>query len=816
MKSKFTQMAQSTLGNALAFARDFGHTYIGSEHLLLGLLAVGDSSAARFLSSRGVDTERLREVICRIAGTSPPVSLLPSDMTPKTKKIIERSNAVSQKYGQSYIGTEHLLLSILEERDCVAVKMLESLGIRTSDIRQDIVEFLEGLSEIAPVLREEDEGEAKGALKNAPTLAKYGRDLTAAAEAGKIDPIIGRENETERVIQILCRRGKNNPCLIGEPGVGKTAVVEGLAQMIADGSIPDLLAEKRIITLDIPSMIAGAKYRGEFEERLKAVMEEARKNRELVLFIDEIHTIVGAGAAEGAVDAANILKPALARGEIQVIGATTLKEYRKNIEKDAALERRFQPVAVAEPSKEASVAILLGLRDKYEAHHGIKIRDDAVSAAVELSSRYMNDRYLPDKAIDLLDETASGKRISAHIAPSELREIESKLKDVVHEKEEAIGNQQFERAAKLRDDEGTLRKEYARIKEDIESRQFSHSDGEITSTDIAATLTKWTGIPIKDLTADESERLSGLYTKLCKRVIGQEKACEAVSSAIIRGRTGLDRRSGPIGSFIFLGQSGVGKTELCRVLCELLFGSQKFLLRFDMSEYMEKHSVSRLIGSPPGYVGYGEGGQLTEAVRRRPYSLILFDEIEKAHPDIFNLLLQILEDGILTDSEGRTVDFKNTVIIMTSNIGAQYNRTSRLGFSADPEGDSKASEDRVMRALRESFKPEFLDRIDECVFFPPLSEENVKKICTRQLDELAERAAENGINVVYDGSLVNLVCQGGEGRGGARHLRRRITKLCERPLSEKIISGELKKGDTVMLSAIDGADEALIVITEAQ
>ncbi len=813
MKSKFTQMAQSTLGNALAFARDFGHTYIGSEHLLLGLLAVGESSAARFLSSRGVDTDRLRDVICRIAGTSPPVSLLPSDMTPKTKKIIERSSLVSQKYGQSYIGTEHLLLSILEERDCVAVKMLESLGIRTSDIRQDIVEFLEGLSEIAPVLREEDEGEARGALKNAPTLAKYGRDLTAAAESGKIDPIIGRESETERVIQILCRRGKNNPCLIGEPGVGKTAVVEGLAQMIADGNIPDLLADKRIITLDIPSMIAGAKYRGEFEERLKAVMEEARKNRELVLFIDEIHTIVGAGAAEGAVDAANILKPALARGEIQVIGATTLKEYRKNIEKDAALERRFQPVNVSEPSKEASVAILLGLRDKYEAHHGIKIRDDAVDAAVELSSRYINDRYLPDKAIDLLDETASGKRISAHIAPAELREIEAKLKDVVHEKEEAIGNQQFERAAKLRDDEKSLRSEYTKIKERIDSDQFSHSDGEITASDVAATLTKWTGIPIKDLTADESERLSKLYSKLCERVIGQEKACEAVSSAIIRGRTGLDRRNGPIGSFIFLGQSGVGKTELCRVLCELLFGSQKFLIRFDMSEYMEKHSVSRLIGSPPGYVGYGEGGQLTEAVRRRPYSLILFDEIEKAHPDIFNLLLQILEDGILTDSEGRTVDFKNTVIIMTSNIGAQYSRSSRLGFSADNDGENKASEDRVMRALREAFKPEFLDRIDECVFFPPLSEENIRKICKRQLEELAERALENGIEIEYDDSLVSLVCSGGEGRGGARHLRRRITRLCERPLSEKIISGELKKGDIAKLSAAEGSDEAMIAVS---
>ena len=801
MKSKFTQMAQSTLGNALGFARDFGHTYIGSEHLLLGLLSVGDSSAARFLGSQGVNTDRLREVICRIAGTSPPVSLLPSDMTPKTKKILENSAVISQKYGQSYIGTEHMLLAILDERDCVAVKMLESLGIRTSDIKQEIVDFLESLSEISPTVRDEDDGEAKGVLKNAPTLAKYGRDLTSAAEAGKIDPIIGRDSESERVIQILCRRGKNNPCLIGEPGVGKTAVVEGLAQRIADGNIPDLLADKRIITLDIPAMIAGAKYRGEFEERMKAVMEESRKNREIILFIDEIHTIVGAGAAEGAVDAANILKPALARGELQVIGATTLSEYRKNIEKDAALERRFQPINVGEPSEDDAVTILRGLRDKYEAHHGIRITDSAIDAAVRLSARYLNDRYLPDKALDLIDEAASGKRIAAHIAPTELRELESKLKAVVHDKEEAIGNQQFERAASLRDDEQRLRAEYSELQKSIEERALGHDDGELDAEDIARTLTKWTGIPISDLTADESEKLAGLYPKLCERVIGQEKACDAVSSAIIRGRTGLDRLSGPIGSFIFLGQSGVGKTELCRVLCELLFGSQKFLVRFDMSEYMEKHSVSRLIGSPPGYVGYGEGGQLTEQVRRRPYSLILFDEIEKAHPDIFNILLQILEDGMLTDSQGRRVDFKNTVIIMTSNIGAQYRKTASLGFSADPKSEGKSSEDRVMRALREAFKPEFLDRVDECVYFPPLSAESVRLICKRQLDELANRASENGIVLSYDNSAVDLICKSDNDAGGARHLRRRIARLCERPLSEKILSGEVKKGSRVALSA---------------
>jgi len=810
MKSKFTQMAQSTLGNALAFARDFGHTYIGSEHLLLGILSVGESSAARFLGSRGVDTDRLREVICRIAGTAPPVSLLPSDMTPKTKKIIENSALISQKYGQGYIGTEHILLSILEERDCVAVKMLESLGIRTIDIRQDIVDFLEGLSEISPIVREDDEADSKGIKKTAPTLSKYGRDLTEAAEKGKIDPIIGRDTESERVIQILCRRNKNNPCLIGEPGVGKTAVIEGLAQRIADGNIPDLLADKRIVSLDIPGMIAGAKYRGEFEERLKTVMEEAQKNREIILFIDEIHTIVGAGAAEGAVDAANILKPALARGELRVIGATTLAEYRKNIEKDAALERRFQPISVGEPSEDAAVSILRGLRDKYEAHHGLRISDSAIDAAVRLSARYLNDRFLPDKAIDLIDETASGKRISAHLPPAELRELEEKLKSVIHDKEEAISNQQFEHAATLRDREQKLRSEYTALRKKIDESLPAHSEDILTANDIAATLTKWTGIPITELTADEGEKLAKLKDRLCERVIGQDNACEAVCSAIIRGRTGLDRKNGPIGSFIFLGQSGVGKTELCRVLCEVLFGSQKFLIRFDMSEYMEKHSISRLIGSPPGYVGFGEGGQLTEQVRRRPYSLVLFDEIEKAHPDVFNLLLQILEDGILTDAQGRRVDFKNTIIIMTSNIGAQYQRSSRLGFSAEVNSENKITEERIMKALREAFKPEFLDRIDECIYFPPLTDESIKSICRRQLDELSERAKEQGIALEYDDSLITFICNRIEDRGGARHLRRMITKICERPLSEKIISGEIERGDKVKIKAEDGKEDAVI------
>jgi len=812
MKSKFTQMAQSTLTGALGFARDLGHTYIGSEHLLLGLLSVGDSSASRFLFERGIDADRLREVICRIAGTSVPTSLMPADMTPKTKKIIENSALISQKYGQSYIGTEHMLLAILEERDCVAVKMLESLGIRTSEIRQDISSFLEGLAEISPALRKNDDGDVGSVLRKMPTLAKYGRDLTASAEEGRIDPVIGRNSESERVIQILCRRTKNNPCLVGEPGVGKTAVVEGLAQRIADGNIPDLLSGKRIVTLDIPAMIAGAKYRGEFEERMKAVMEEVRQSDEVILFIDEIHTIVGAGAAEGAVDAANILKPALARGEIQLIGATTLAEYRKHIEKDAALERRFQPINVGEPSEEDTVSILRGLRDKYEAHHGIRITDSAIDAAVRLSARYINDRFLPDKAIDLIDEAASGKRISSHAIPEDIRELESELNRVIHDKEEAIGNQQFERAASLRDEEKVLRERCAALEKSFGETSAVGEKNELAAEDIARTLTEWTGIPISELTASESEKLAGLYDKLCEQVIGQERACEAVASAIIRGRTGLDRESGPIGSFIFLGQSGVGKTELCRALARTMFGSQKFLIRFDMSEYMEKHSVSRLIGSPPGYVGYGEGGQLSEQVRRRPYSLILFDEIEKAHPDIFNILLQILEDGVLTDSQGRRVDFKNTIIIMTSNLGSQYTRSSTLGFSTSERNESKSSEERVMRALREAFRPEFIDRIDECIVFPSLSEESIALICKRQLDALAKRLADKGIDFVYTDEAVKSICQSDKPIGGARHIRRRIAKLCERPISEKILAGEIKKDSKIIIQCTENCDEPVIVV----
>jgi ATP-dependent Clp protease ATP-binding subunit ClpC len=545
---------------------------------------------------------------------------------------------------------------------------------------------------------------------------------------------------------------------------------------------------------------------------MKAVMEEVRQNDEVILFIDEIHTIVGAGAAEGAVDAANILKPALARGEIQLIGATTLGEYRKHIEKDAALERRFQPINVGEPNEEDASSILRGLRDKYEAHHGIRITDEAIDAAVKLSARYINDRFLPDKAIDLIDEAASGKRISAHVIPADIRELEAELNRVVHDKEEAIGNQQFERAASLRDEEKTLREKYTALERSFGELSSSNDKEELTAEDIARTLTDWTGIPISELTASESEKLAGLYDRLCEQVIGQEKACEAVASAIIRGRTGLDRESGPIGSFIFLGQSGIGKTELCRALARIMFGSQKFLIRFDMSEYMEKHSVSRLIGSPPGYVGYGDGGQLSEQVRRRPYSLILFDEIEKAHPDIFNILLQILEDGVLTDSQGRRIDFKNTVIIMTSNLGSQYVRSSALGFSASDKSESNSSEERVMRALREAFRPEFIDRIDECIYFSPLSEDSIKKICERQLKAFELRLNEKGIKFQYTDEAVSALSKSEKSQGGARHIRRRIARYCERPISEKILSGEIQNGSTVTLDSRDTENEPFILV----
>ena len=815
MNNRFTAKAQNVLNNALRIAAALGHTYIGSEHLLLSLAAEGEGVAAKLLAARGVTPDDIQRVLVETAGQGTMSHVTPTDMTPRTKRILEASAVESEKCGQNYIGTEHLLLALLSERDSVAVQILEELGISADDLKNDVIAFLNDSP--AAGKREKgarENGEAKGVLAKTPSLANYGRDLTEMARTGKLDPIIGRDTETERVIQILSRRQKNNPCLIGEPGVGKTAVVEGLAEKIVNGSVPENLKNKSIVTLDVAGMIAGAKYRGEFEERLKSIMEEVRKNSDIILFIDEIHTIVGAGAAEGAVDAANILKPALARGEMQVIGATTIAEYRAHIEKDAALERRFQSVMVGEPTPEESVAILKGLRDKYEAHHKLKISDEAIEAAVNLSKRYIADRFLPDKAIDLVDEAASKLRISAHTSPEGLKETEQRIATLKREKEEAISAQDFEKAAKLRDEEKNAEEAYQKAKTEWEN-EVKGQALTVTATDIADVVTQWTGIPVSRLMEEESERLLHLEELLGKRVIGQDAAVSAVAKAIRRGRMGLKDPKRPIGSFIFLGPTGVGKTELTKALAELLFGDPNAMIRLDMSEYMEKHSVSKLIGSPPGYVGYEEGGQLTEKIRRRPYSVVLFDEIEKAHPDVFNILLQVLEDGVLTDSQGRKVDFKNTILIMTSNVGASAltgPAKGTLGFSEKPEEENteKVAHDRVMDALKATFRPEFLNRIDDIIIFNRLTEEDIKKIAHLMLSEVGARIHDLGIEITFDDSVAALMAKEGfDAVYGARPLRRAIVRLVEDPFSGEMLEGKIKAGDKVNAVEKDGKVEFL-------
>ena len=805
---RFTQKAQNVLNNALRFARELGHTYIGSEHLLLSLVSEQQSIAANILAERGADPDKLRTAVIEIAGEGTPSNVSAADMTPRTKHIIEASSMEALQLRQNYIGTEHLLLALLSQRDCVGVKLLEECGISVADVRNDIAAYLDNNRGGGDSFSNERKGSTKESKNSSSTLSTHGRDLTALAKEGKIDPVIGRDGETERVVQILSRRTKNNPCLIGEPGVGKTAVVEGLAQRIVDGNVPETLRDKTIITLDIPSMIAGAKYRGEFEERMKSVMEEVSKNPDIILFIDEIHTLIGAGAAEGAVDAANIIKPALARGEMQVIGATTIAEYRKHIEKDAALERRFQSVLVGEPSPEEAVKILMGLRDKYEAHHKVKITDDALSAAVELSRRYITDRYLPDKAIDLIDEAASRLRISAHTSPPDLRELEERIKTASAEKEQAISAQDFELAAKLRDEEKTLKEQYNNAKSDWEKSQSKESLS-VGENEIADVVTQWTGIPVSKLLEAESEKLLHLEDALKARVIGQDSAVEAIARAIRRGRMGLKDPRRPIGSFIFLGPTGVGKTELTKALASIMFGDESAMIRLDMSEYMEKHSVSKLIGSPPGYVGFEEGGQLTEKIRRHPYSVVLFDEIEKAHPDVFNIMLQVLEDGILTDSQGRRVDFKNTVIIMTSNVGASAMSQGRsLGFSeaSDTSNDKKASDARVMNALKQTFRPEFINRIDDIIIFNKLTEENIEQIASIMLNEVAKRIEGLGITVEFDPSVVKLVSREGFDEAyGARPLRRAIVRMVEDTFSTEMLENHIKVGDTVRAVEQDGA-----------
>ena len=808
MNNRFTAKAQNVLNNALRIAAALGHTYIGSEHLLLSLAAEGEGVAAKLLAARGVTPDDIQRVLVETAGQGTMSHVTPTDMTPRTKRILEASAVESEKCGQNYIGTEHLLLALLSERDSVAVQILEELGISADDLKNDVIAFLNDSP--AAGKREKgarENGEAKGVLAKTPSLANYGRDLTEMARTGKLDPIIGRDTETERVIQILSRRQKNNPCLIGEPGVGKTAVVEGLAEKIVNGSVPENLKNKSIVTLDVAGMIAGAKYRGEFEERLKSIMEEVRKNPDIILFIDEIHTIVGAGAAEGAVDAANILKPALARGEMQVIGATTIAEYRAHIEKDAALERRFQSVMVGEPTPEESVAILKGLRDKYEAHHKLKISDEAIEAAVNLSKRYIADRFLPDKAIDLVDEAASKLRISAHTSPEGLKETEQRIATLKREKEEAISAQDFEKAAKLRDEEKNAEEAYQKAKTEWEN-EVKGQALTVTATDIADVVTQWTGIPVSRLMEEESERLLHLEELLGKRVIGQDAAVSAVAKAIRRGRMGLKDPKRPIGSFIFLGPTGVGKTELTKALAELLFGDPNAMIRLDMSEYMEKHSVSKLIGSPPGYVGYEEGGQLTEKIRRKPYSVVLFDEIEKAHPDVFNILLQVLEDGVLTDSQGRHVDFRNTILIMTSNVGAsEMNAAKALGFTSKPETatDEEARRERMMAALKSTFRPEFLNRIDDIIIFNSLKEADIEKIASLMLADVQKRINALNISIEFDPSVPALLAKEGFDEAyGARPLRRAVVRLVEDSFSTEMLEGKIHTGDKVLAKAVDG------------
>ena len=812
MRNRFTQKAQNVLNYSIRFANEMGHTYIGSEHLLLGLLAEDSGVAAHLLGQRGVTVDAVKRVVAEIAGVGTPSSLSATDMTPRTKNIIEASLYESQRSGQDYIGTEHLLAALLGERDCVGVRILENLGVSVSDLKNDVSAFLndspraerEGASTNGRSFAKG--GDGKGGLDASPTLKSHGRDLTALAREGKIDPIIGRDRETERVIQILSRRTKNNPCLIGEPGVGKTAVVEGLAQRIVEGNVPENLREKTIVTLDIASMIAGAKYRGEFEERFKNVMEEVRKNPSLILFIDEIHTIIGAGAAEGAVDAANIIKPALARGEMQVIGATTIAEYRKHIEKDTALERRFQSVTVGEPTKEEALLILRGLRDKYEAHHKLKITDEALDAAVNLSVRYIADRFLPDKAIDLIDEAASRLRILSHTSPPDLKEVEARISALSKEKEEAIVAQDFERAARLRDEEQQLKAEF-------DEKQHAWKQGcdatavEVRAEDVADVVTQWTGIPVNRLLEEESEKLLQLDSLLKARVIGQDTAVEAVSRAIRRGRMGLKDPKRPVGSFIFMGPTGIGKTELAKALAEVMFGDEAAMIRIDMSEYMEKHSVSKLIGSPPGYVGFEDGGQLTERIRRKPYSVVLFDEIEKAHPDVFNILLQVLEDGVLTDSQGRHVDFRNTVIILTSNVGADRMQASNsLGFTAQSAKDAPdAQKERMMSALKSTFRPEFLNRIDDIIIFNRLAHDSIEQIAELMLTEVGKRIAELGVRISFDASVKALLAKEGfDDAYGARPLRRAVVRLVEDAFSTELLENRIKSGDCVTARQSDG------------
>ncbi|MHA6488945.1 ATP-dependent protease ATP-binding subunit ClpC [Bacillus cabrialesii] len=798
MFGRFTERAQKVLALAQEEALRLGHNNIGTEHILLGLVREGEGIAAKALQALGLGSDKIQKEVESLIGRGQEMSQT-IHYTPRAKKVIELSMDEARKLGHSYVGTEHILLGLIREGEGVAARVLNNLGVSLNKARQQVLQLL-GSNETG--------SSATGTNSNAntPTLDSLARDLTAIAKEDSLDPVIGRSKEIQRVIEVLSRRTKNNPVLIGEPGVGKTAIAEGLAQQIINNEVPEILRDKRVMTLDMGTVVAGTKYRGEFEDRLKKVMDEIRQAGNIILFIDELHTLIGAGGAEGAIDASNILKPSLARGELQCIGATTLDEYRKYIEKDAALERRFQPIQVDQPSADESIQILQGLRDRYEAHHRVSITDDAIEAAVKLSDRYISDRFLPDKAIDLIDEAGSKVRLRSFTTPPNLKELEQKLDEVRKEKDAAVQSQEFEKAASLRDTEQRLREQVEDTKKSWKEKQ-GQENSEVTVDDIAMVVSSWTGVPVSKIAQTETDKLLNMESILHSRVIGQDEAVVAVAKAVRRARAGLKDPKRPIGSFIFLGPTGVGKTELARALAESIFGDEEAMIRIDMSEYMEKHSTSRLVGSPPGYVGYDEGGQLTEKVRRKPYSVVLLDEIEKAHPDVFNILLQVLEDGRLTDSKGRTVDFRNTILIMTSNVGAsELKRNKYVGFNVQDETQNhKDMKAKVMGELKRAFRPEFINRIDEIIVFHSLEKKHLTEIVSLMSDQLTKRLKEQDLSIeLTDAAKAKVAEEGVDLEYGARPLRRAIQKHVEDRLSEELLRGNIHKGQHIVLDVEDG------------